>query len=123
MPPTPIPPEPQRRAAAFAGRLAAQGLLDPEEALPALVLAAGAGPGLALVLRQALLAAAATEAACRDAAARRVCAALAPLLRAGCGRARLLDAAARADPERHLRAPERLALVETLVSRALRHRA
>lgn len=113
---------PQMHAAARAGRLAAQGLLDETEILPALLLAlppdarrAAQALTLLRVLRQSR--AATTEA--RRHAAARVRHALAPLLAARAGRARLLAAAAAADPQALLLAHERRALAEALVRRAL----
>jgi hypothetical protein len=109
------------RAATIAGRLAAQGLLDPSESLPALLLAARTPPACPApqVLAAFEAARLATDAARRRAAAR-VRAALPRLLAARAARPALLAAAAAADPACDLLAHERQAIAASLIAHALR---
>jgi hypothetical protein len=119
-------PAPQLRAAAVAGRLHAEGLLDATELLPDLLAAArSAAPhldpaGLRMRLAHAMADSATAHAAARGRAARDVARAVEDALAARRPRARILAAAESADPEQVLSIDEREEIIQAGLRRALR---
>jgi hypothetical protein len=122
----PLDPPAQHRAAALLGRLAAQGLIDTNEALPALLDAAfRAAPfvdrsGLRARLAHRLADSRAAWESARRRAAFAIRSALTPLIAARAPRAALFAAADEADRARALLPRERRAIATALVARALR---
>jgi hypothetical protein len=122
----PLDPPAQHRAAALLGRLAAQGLIDTNEALPALLDAAFcAAPsvdrsGLRARLAHRLADSRAAWEAARSRAAFAIHSALAPLIAARASRAALFAAADEVDRAQALLPRERRAIATALVARALR---
>ena len=123
-----LDPPAQHRAAALLGRLAAQGLIDSNEALPALLDAAfQAAPsvdrsGLRARLAHRLADSRAAWESARRRAAFAIRSALAPLIAARAQRAALFAAADDADRSEALLPRERRAIATALFARALRER-
>ena len=119
-------PEAQQRAAAVAGRLHAEGLLDATELLPALIAAAHAAAphldplGLRTRLAHIIADSASAHAAARGRAARFVARAVEDALAARLPRARILATAEAADRELVLSDDERDEIVQAGLRRALR---
>jgi len=121
-----LDPEAQHRAAAMAGALAAQGLIDPASILNQIVTAARrAAPqadpsGLRMRLHHTLADSQAATARTRAATARAIAATLAPLLDRRAPGPALLAAADAADPQGVLTRLERIAIAEQEILRRLR---